>query len=160
MIFDWIAPIFAADVIWPSLILERRLLCALPISAGLVAEWVALFFGGFGLSWKKTIVVDLVMNTVSSIVGIFLIPILGIVWEIFPGSLIYWIFQVGTFNPVTWLATFLLSTCASTAIEAVVIGRGFKIPLDWKRFWILFAANAVSTAIAFVSLWIHPPRLG
>jgi hypothetical protein len=160
MSHEWIAPISLADVVWPSLILEGRLLSVFPISAGLVVEWLVLYFGGFGLSWKKSIVVDLVMNAVSSTVGVFLIPILGVVWELFPGSLINWIFHVGTFNPVAWIATFLFSACASTAIEAVVVRKGFKIPLDWKRFWMLFGANAVSTAIAFVSLWTHPPQFG
>jgi hypothetical protein len=152
-------PLLLADVVWPSLILEGRLLSVLPISAGLIAEWFALYFGGFGLSWKKAIIVDLVMNTVSSVCGIVLIPVLGLVWEFGPGSLVNRIFNVGTFNPASWAATFLFSAAASTSIEAAVVRWGFRIPLGWRRFWILCGANAVSTGIAFASLWMHPPQL-
>jgi hypothetical protein len=159
MTHQWMSTTFLADVVWPSLVLEMRLLSFLPISAGLVAEWLVLYFGGFGLSWSKAAVVDLVMNAVSSVIGIFLIPVLGLVWELGPGSLINWAFHVGTFNLASWIATFLLSVCASTAIEAAVVRWGFKIPLGQRRFWILCGANALSTGIAFASLWIRPPRL-
>jgi hypothetical protein len=151
-------PILLADVVWPALYLENRLLSVLPISVGLIAEWIFLFFGGFGLSWKKSIIVDVVMNTVSSVVGIALIPALGLLWELGPGSLVNHIFNVGTFNPVSWIATFMIAVSASTAIEAAVVRWAFKIPLGWNRFWVLCGANAISTGIAFASLWIHPPQ--
>jgi len=151
-------PLLLADVVWPALYLENRLLSVLPISIGLIAEWLFLYFGGFGLSWKKATIVDVVMNTVSSVAGIALIPALGLLWEFGPGSLVNRIFNVGTFNPVSWVATFMLSVGASTAIEAVVVRWGFKIPLGWRRFWVLCGANALSTGIALASLWIHPPQ--
>jgi hypothetical protein len=151
-------PLLLADVVWPALYLEGRLFSVLPISVGLVAEWLFLYFGGFGLSWKKAIIVDVVMNTVSSVAGIVLIPVLGLLWEIGPGMVVNRVFNVGTFNPISWIATYLLSACASTAIEASVVKWGFKIPLGQKRFWILFGANAVSTGIAFASFLIHPPQ--
>lgn len=151
-------PSLLADVVWPALYLEQYLFSVLPISVGLVAEWFFLYFGGFGLTWKRAILVDVVMNTVSSVAGIVLIPILGLLWEIGPGSIVNRVFNVGTFNPASWIATFLLAACASTAIEAAVVRWGFKIPLGWKRFSILFGANAVSTGIAFASFWIHPPK--
>jgi hypothetical protein len=154
----WTMPLLFADVVWPSLFLEQHLLSVLPISVGLVAEWLILYFGGFGLSWKKAVVVDLVMNTVSSIAGIFLIPVLGLAWEFGPGRLINRTFNVGTFNVASWTATLLFSTGASTAIESAVVRWGFKIPLGWRRFWMLCAANAISTGIAMASLWIHPPK--
>jgi len=124
----------------------------------LVAEWLVLYFGGFGLSWKKAIIVDLVMNAVSSVCGIVLIPVLGLIWEFGPGSLINSAFKAGTFNPASWAATFLFSVCASTAIEAAVVRWGFKIPLGWRRLGFLCGANALSTSIALVSLFINPPH--
>jgi hypothetical protein len=148
-----------ADMVWPALVLEQRIISIVPITAGLVIEWLALWFGGFGLSWKRAAVIDVVMNAVSSALGIVLIPALGFMWEMFPGAVLYKLFNVGTFNPGTWAATFLIAVIATTAIEAAVVLWGFKIPLGRRRFWILFAANCVSVAIAFVSLWIHPPKL-
>jgi hypothetical protein len=134
------------------------MLGVVPILAGLGAEWLALCFGGFGLSWKKALVVDVVMNSVSSGIGIVLIPLLGIAWEFIPGLLIQKVFHVGTFNPITWVGTFIISVGATTAVEAAVVRWGFKIALGQRRFWILFGANAVSVGFAFASLWLHPPQ--
>ena len=89
------APLYA-DVVWPALVLEQRILSVIPITAGLIVEWAALCFGGFGLSWKKAVVVDVVMNAVSTGVGIVLIPALGFAWEFFPGIVLYKVFNVGS----------------------------------------------------------------
>jgi hypothetical protein len=147
-----------ADLVWPALVLEQRLLAVLPIASGLVAEWLVLWLCGFGLTWKKAAVVDVLMNAASSLIGIFLIPLLGVAWEFFPGLLIQKIFHVGTFNLITWVATPILATFATTAVEATVVRWGFKIALGQRRFWTLFGANAISVGIAFASLFLHPPR--
>jgi hypothetical protein len=139
--------------------LEQRILSAIPIAAGLVVEWLALWFGGFGLSWKKAAVVDVVMNAVSTAVGIVFIPAIGLAWEYFPGLLLYKKFNIGTFNPGSWAASFLIAVLVTTAIEAAVVRWGFKVPLGRRRFSILCAANCVSIAIAFASLWMYPPKL-
>lgn len=135
------------------------MLAVLPICAGLIIEWLVLWFGGFGLSWRKAAIVDVVMNAVSSLVGIILIPGLGFAWEVLPGLLLYKLFNTGTFNPGTWAATFVMAVLASTTIEAFVVRWGFSIPLGRRRFLMLSVGNIASVAIAFWSLWIHPPRL-
>jgi hypothetical protein len=81
------------DIVWPALLLEGRLLSTIPILTGLVVEWLALRFGGFGLSWKRAAIVDVAMNAVSTAVGVVLIPALGIAWELFPGSVLYKLFK-------------------------------------------------------------------
>jgi hypothetical protein len=88
--------------VWSALLLEQRVLSIIPITAGLLVEWLPLWFGGFGLSWKKSAVVDVVMNAISTGVGVFLIPALGFAWEYFPGSVLYRVFHLGTFNLGTW----------------------------------------------------------
>ena len=153
-----LAPLLG-DVVWPALVLEQRILSAVPISAGLIVEWFALWVGGFGLSWRKAAVVDIVMNAVSTVVGIVLTPAIGLVWEFFPGTLLFKLFNIGTFNPGTWVATFLIAVLVTTAIEAVVVRWGFKVLLGRRRILILCAANSVSVSIAFASLWMHPPKL-
>jgi len=148
-----------ADMVWPALVLEQRTLSVAPIAGGLLVEWLALCFGGFGLSWKKAAVVDIAMNAVSTGVGIPLIPVLGFMWELFPGSFINDAFHVGTFNYGTWAVTFAIAVLATTLIEAAVVRWGFKIAIGKRRFSILCIANTASVAIAFASLWINPPRL-
>ena len=71
----------------------------------------------------------------------------------------YRFLNIGTFNPGTWVATFLMATLATTAVEAAVVKWGFKIALGWRRFGILGLANTLSVAIAFVSLWLRPPPM-
>ena len=66
-----------ADLVWPALALEQRMLSVVPIVVGLIVEWLALWLGGFGLKWKKAALVDVVMNAASALIGIFLIPALG-----------------------------------------------------------------------------------
>ena len=68
------------------------------------------------MSWKKAAVVDVVMNAVSTGAGIVLISALGFAWEFFPGLVLYKVFNVGTFNPGTWAATFVMAVLATTAI--------------------------------------------
>jgi len=148
-----------ADMVWPALVLEQRILSILPITAGLIVEWLVLRFGGFGLSWKKAAIVDVTMNAVSTVAGIVVIPVLGLAWEFFPGSVLYKHYNLGTFNPGTWAATFVMAVLATTGVEAGVVRWGFKIPLGRRGFWILCLANCGSVGIAYASLWIHPPRL-
>ena len=154
----WPTQLILADIVWPALILEQRILNVLPIAAGLVVEWLFLWRADFGLSWKRAVVVDLVMNTVSTGAGIVTIPVLGFLWEIFPGLVIYKLFNIGTSNPGTWLTTFVMPVLATNSVEALVVRFGFKIPLGSRRFWILCAANVISVAIAFASLWTNPPK--
>jgi hypothetical protein len=42
----------AADVVWPALFLEKRLLSIWVMSIGLIVEWLVLWLGGFGLQFS------------------------------------------------------------------------------------------------------------
>ncbi len=145
-----------ADLVWPALALEQRMLSVVPITAGLVVEWLALWLGGFGLTWKKAAVVDVVMNAASALIGIFLIPFLGMGWERGPEQLIDKLVPLGMTFQLDWLAAFLIAVAATTAIEASVVRWGFRIVLGLRRLSILLGANAVSVGIAFVSVMLHP----
>jgi len=145
-----------ADLVWPALALEQRMLSVLPIVAGLIVEWLALWLGGFGLKWKKAALVDVVMNATSALIGIFLIPALGMGWEYGPAQLIDRIIPIGMTFQIDWLAAFVIAIAVTTAIEASVVRWGFKIPLGLRRFSILLGANAVSIGFAFVSVMMNP----
>jgi hypothetical protein len=148
-----------ADVVWPSLFLEQRLLSTWVIVAGLLIEWLVLWRGGFGLTWKKAVIVDVVMNFASTVVGIALVPLAGLAWEFLPGRLIYTVWHHGTFNPMTWIATLVLAVAITLGIEAMVVRGVFKILLGHRRFWTLAAANLATVSIAFVSVFVNPPKL-
>jgi hypothetical protein len=145
-----------ADMVWPGLVLVTRLYSVIPIVLGLFIELLFLRYW-FALSWKKAFIVDVVMNFVSSLAGIILIPVLGIIWELGPDLVLFKVFNIGTFNPATWVFTLLSAIFSTSIIEAIVVAFAFKIPLRRWGFWILCCANGISVTIAFVSILIHPP---
>jgi hypothetical protein len=148
-------PTIFADMVWPALFLEQRLLAVPVISAGLLLEYVFVL-RITELGTKRSILADLVMNAVSTLAGILLIPIAGIAWELFPGTFLYHNFNLGTFNPWTWTATFLLAVAINTTIEFFVLRRFFKQRLGKRGFGWLFVANTLSVGLAFASFLIFP----
>jgi hypothetical protein len=128
------------------------------IGLGLLVE---LFFVRFltGFGWLKSAIVDITMNAASALLGVFLIPVAGIAWEYTAGIALYKLFDIGTFNPGTWTATFLFATFINAALEASVLRYGFKQRPFKRLFWWLALANAISVGIALGSLLIWPPRM-
>ncbi|MEW6563351.1 MAG: hypothetical protein AB1400_09000 [Pseudomonadota bacterium] len=90
-----------ADVVWPALYLETRLFSWWAIGLGLMAEFFFIW-KVFSLSPKQALLADIAANTASALLGVLLIPLAGIVWEVFPGLAFYHLFNMGTFNPITW----------------------------------------------------------
>ena len=148
-----------ADVVWPALLLEGRILTWWAILVGLIVEYFFLR-NITELSWSRAALADVAMNAASSILGILLIPIAGIAWEIFPGILLYKVFHIGTFNPGTWTATILMAAAINTFIERFALRRLFKQPVAGSRcFWMLFLANSISIGLAMASILYSPPKL-
>lgn len=143
---------FLADVVWPALFLEQRLFSWWAIGAGLLAE---LLFVRYitKLSWGRCIVADVAMNVASSVLGLILIPLVGIAWEVFPGMIMYKLLKMGTFNPITWSATFILASVVNGSLEGLVLRFGFKQKIGKKGFWLLCLANVVSVGMAFYSVF-------
>ncbi len=150
----WTGPAHA-DVVWPALFLEVRLLSVPAIIGGLVIEWIFYFYG-LRLSWKKSAIVDIAINAASTLVGIIAIPIAGIVWEFFPGLLLNKIFIAGTFNPVTWAGTYAIAVFITTSIEIYAAKRIFNLISSRTDMLVVLGANAASVGIVFGSLFIFP----
>ena len=96
------------------------------------------------------------MNLISALVGVLLIPIAGIVWEVFPGLVLYSQFSMGTFNPLTWVATFVLAVLITTFIEGLVVERLFRKTRTTKLYLMIGLGNALSVGVAFATLYIWP----
>ncbi|CAN5893719.1 hypothetical protein BH11VER1_BH11VER1_01510 [soil metagenome] len=147
-----------ADIVWPAVLLEGRILTWWSILAGLIVEY---FFVRriTDLSFSRAVIADIAMNTASALLGVILIPMAGIIWEFVPGFVLYKVFNFGTFNPASWIATTLMAAAINTFIERFVLRKFFKQPVAGaRRFWLLFAGNAISIAIAFGSFIYVPPR--
>jgi hypothetical protein len=149
-----------ADVVWPALYLEIRLFSWWAILVGLVIEYVFVRWL-FGLTSSRAAVADLFANVASAVVGVVLIPVGGIIWELFPGSIFYFAFKWGTFNPITWAGTFFIACVINALLEGFVYKKAFKLDLKIKskKFWWLVLANAFSVGVAFASLRIAPLHL-
>jgi hypothetical protein len=124
---------------------------------GLAVELLVLRFV-FPMSWNKALLVDVRMNLASSLVGAIAIPLAGFAWEFFPGSILYKIFNMGTFNPVTWTATCVMAVFISTGIEVGIVRYPFGYRITYRRFWAIALANLLSTAVAYLSMLKHPPK--
>jgi hypothetical protein len=140
-----------ADIIWPALFLEDRLLSIWIIALGLIVEYFFVW-RITSLGPLKSILADVVMNGASTLLGIILIPLFGFVVAIFPGELF------GTFSPITWGATFIVTVFLNTAIESFVLWKIFKQAFGKKQFWWLALANALSVGIAFGSFLLFPMK--
>lgn len=146
-----------ADLVWPALYLESRILTRWAIGLGLLAEFFVVW-ALFGLSWWKAASATLCANAASTLVGGLAIPFAGIIWEFFPGSLYKWLFHWGTFNLITWVATFLLACLINTWIETLVYKHSLKIVIRRREFVWIFFANSLSVGLAFGSLFVFPPQ--
>lgn len=149
-----------ANMVWPAVYLEARLFSWWAISAGLVIESIFVL-KLFNLPAIKAFIATFCANFVSAVAGIILIPLSGIAWEIFPGSIFNELFNMGTFNPITWSATFIIACMINVAIEGGVYQKLFKLPFKYKSktfFWFLIA-NAFSVGVALISVFINPLKL-
>jgi hypothetical protein len=137
------------DIIWPAAFLERRLLSVWVILAGLLIEyffvWRITNLGALRALWA-----NLGMNAASTVLGIILLPVLGLLVAVFPGELF------GTFNPITWGLTYCLAVFLNTWIEYLVLWKIFKQVMGKKQFWLLILANALSVGVAFASFLVFP----
>jgi len=144
-----------ADVVWPALYLEMRLFSWWAIGLGLIVEFFFIW-KVFSLPLKRALMADIAANTASALLGVVLIPLAGIAWEVFPGLAFYHFLNVGTFNPITWSATFIFACLINALLESYVLKYFFKLPFTKKTFFWLVLANVVSVGVAFGSLWWNP----
>jgi len=146
-----------ADVVWPSLFLSERLFTWWIIGAGLIIEFV--FVVRLTQSTlTRAALMTCVMNAISASVGIFGIPLSGILWELAATITFMPLFNLGTFNPVTWFASCVLAALLNTLIETASLRLIFKVAWTKKLFWWLALANFITVGMAFVSITMSPPK--
>lgn len=148
-----------ANVVWPALYLETRLFSWWAITIGLVVEY--LFVRKLlPATPKQAIYATAAANAISAVLGIVLIPLAGIAWEVFPGLLFYYLLHMGTFNPITWGATFIIACIVNVVVEGFAYKKLFKLGFLFKSrlfFWFMLA-NAASVGAAMASLVVIPVR--
>lgn len=146
-----------ANVVWPALYLEIRLASWWAITVGLLVEYVFLRWR-FKLSVGRSAFSDVVANAASAILGLILLPLAGLVWEVVPGLLVDAVVGWRTFNPASWVAACLFGSVINALVEGWVYRRWFIVDFRFgsRDFVFLVLANAVSVAVALLSLWLVP----
>ena len=152
-------PVMAhANVIWPAAILESRILTWWAILAGLIVEFFFLF-GVTDLRWKS-LPVTLLMNFVSTALGVILIPLSGLMLTIFTGLIVSDIPRGGILarscNIIFGALSVALAAAVNAHIEHPVVRVFTKTMAKRELFYWLWAANLVSVALAAASLIIWP----
>lgn len=145
-----------ANIVWPALYLTSRMFALYPIVGGLFVELIFVRYVT-KLRVSRCVTACITMNLVSAALGVILIPVSGIAWELLASITINPLFDLGTFNPVTWSVTALLAAGVNTAVEGKVLQTNLNITLGRRGYWLLFAANLVSVGIACVSVLLRPP---
>ena len=148
-----------ADVIWPSLYIVKGMLSLKVIILGLIVE--LLFVKYFTkTNWKQASIVTVLMNLITTFLGIFLIPISGLGSEIVFDFVFhaYDKFGIGTFHWSHWLVSYLLVMIINTIIEGLFIKLILKLKLKQIFCWLMLA-NAISVFLCFIYLIMSMGKL-
>lgn len=139
LIFLLGTPAFA-DVVWPSLYIAAGITSIKVIIVGLLVEllFVKIFTN---TNWLKASIITVVMNAVTCILGIVLIPISGLFVEAIP--------PYKTFHWTHWLLDYLLTILLNTLIEGFIIKLILKLKFKNIFIW-LFIANAISIILCIL----------
>jgi hypothetical protein len=138
-----------ANVIWPSLYISDGMRTWWIIIAGLVVEF--LFLKIFTKdNYIKSVFMDIIMNTISTLVGIIVIPLIGLLGEIMfiPFDSL---FNTGTFDIHHWILAFLLTILCNTVIEDFSLKLIFKKSFKKMFLW-LFCANFISVLLCALKI--------
>ena len=140
----------SADLVWPSLYITKGMLSIKVILIGLI---IALFFVKYctKVDWKKASIVTILMNLITTILGIIFIPLSGLGAEFVFDFVFhaYDKFGIGSFHWSHWLTAYLLVIFINTFIECMFIKLTLKLTLK-KIFWWLLIANSLSVFICFL----------
>lgn len=133
----------SADMVWPSLYIVGQYYSWYVILAGLLVETITAHIF-LKTSWIKSFGIMLVINAISALVGLLLIPLSGILVEFLTIP-----FGGGTFQLSHWILDYLCVILANTCIEGLALKLIFKYHFK-TNFWWLLGANAISVIICVI----------
>jgi hypothetical protein len=140
-----------ANVVWPALYAEEKVSSIPIIALSLVIEFF-FFRRLFGLSFQKAALFTLAANIASGLVGLLGRPLSGLLYEITIGMIVMWIFDWGTFNPVTWISVPIFGGALNAFIEVFTIRLIWKEKITKRNFYWIWLANIVTISIA--TAWV------
>jgi hypothetical protein len=145
-----------ADIIWPALVVEERLVSPWVIGLGLLVEFY--FIRRLTtLSFWRCVLADVVVNAVSAILGLALLPFVGTTWDFLADFALDSVFNFQSISSGGWLLLFFCSVLINALVETALLRFVFKQHEWFRIFWWMCLANAITVGIAFISLMIWPP---
>lgn len=133
----------SANVVWPSLYILEGMLSWYVILLGFAVEIVFVKFF-LKETYLKSVLIAFIMNLISTVLGLILIPLSGLV-----GEVLLIPFGTGTFHFTHWLLSYILAILINVVIEGLTVKFIFKNKFK-KMFWWLCMANAVSIIICIL----------
>ena len=133
----------SANIVWPSLYIAEGMRSIYVILIGLLIEtiFVKIFEKQ---SWLRSVLISVIMNIVSTVLGIFLVPAIGFVGTLLLGFLSEYIPALGnTFDTPLWIFSYILTIFTNVLVEGYTTQYTAKIPFR-KMFWWLLCANTLS----------------
>ena len=138
-----------ANVIWPSLYIAKSFRIWWIILVGLIIEFIIIRIF-IKEHYLKTLLMVILMNTISTLIGIFAIPVSGIIVEIILIP-IDKVFSFGTFHITHWILDFILAVTCNTLLESLTLKIVFKKILKETILWV-FIANILSVILCILNV--------
>jgi len=146
-----------ADIVWPALYAETKVSSFPIITLSLLIEYY-FFKWLFKLDVKQAVFYTLAANIFSGIVGLFLRPLSGIVYELSLGIVINWLFNWGTFNPVAWFFVPITGGAINSILELGIIRIIWKEKITKKNYYLTWLINIFTISIATIWVIFYPPE--
>lgn len=138
----------SANIVWPTIYIAEGLRAWYVILAGLIIEFLAIKYF-IKSTWIKSGLMAVIMNAVSTIVGVLLIPFVGFFGAIGLELLDSIIPVFGTFDTAQWIWGYILAVLSNVLVEGLTLKFIFKLKFK-KMFWWLTLANAISVIICIL----------
>ena len=141
LIFTLLMPISAsANIVWPSLYIAAGMRSWYVVLIGLLIEiiFVRCFLKE---SYLKSCLIAFIMNLASTVLGVVVIPLSGVIGEILMIP-----FDTGTFHPTHWIVSYIFAVFSNVLVEGFTVKIAFKGDFK-KMFWWLCVANGISVLI-------------
>lgn len=135
----------SANMIWPSLYIAEGLISWYIILAGVIIETIFIKFI-LKPDWIRTAIMVLGMNLASAVIGVFAIPVTGLIAELAMSPI-----PVGTFHISHWIVAYILAVLCNVCIEGLFLKLVFKMTFKNNFKW-LTVANAISVALAVIAM--------
>lgn len=152
-----------ANIVFPAVVLEARLVSVWVIAFSLVVEY-AFARRLFALSRARAFLAVVTANFASALLGWVLVPLVGLLefialGDLFPGAILGRILgMTHGADPASWAAPFLMACLTNAYVEGVVYIWGFRLPLKFRSraFTWIVVANAITVGVALLSLAFVP----